>query len=188
MLLDQAIATAVKCHARQLRKHAIAGVRVPYIVHPMEVMKTVWLWGAGEPAVLAAAVLHDVLEDSDITPAQLTARFGSEITDLVRELTHDPRAIDKKAYLERFATSSVPALVIKLADRCCNTRDYMAANPQRAERYFTKAAVLVDTLHRRRGEIEARFNDAVAGAIVADYESLQAALSMYPQANTTPKA
>ena len=45
-MLDRAIRIAVKCHTRQVRKHVLNGHRLPYIVHPIEVMKTVWTWGA----------------------------------------------------------------------------------------------------------------------------------------------
>ena len=119
-MLERAIEFAVKCHAGQYRKHAIDGQRLPYIVHAIEVMRTIWGWGVTDPTIMTAAVLHDVLEESEITARQLEKEFGGEVAQLVTDLTHDPQDGDKHEYLKRFATASVPALVVKLADRYCN--------------------------------------------------------------------
>ena len=76
-MLERAIEFAVRCHAGQYRKHAIGGQRLPYIVHSIEVMRTVWGWGVTDPIIMTAAVLHDVLEESDVTPRQLEKEFGA---------------------------------------------------------------------------------------------------------------
>ena len=49
-LLEQAIALAVKCHSGQSRKYTVRGCRLPYVVHPIEVMKTVWAWAQAIPS------------------------------------------------------------------------------------------------------------------------------------------
>lgn len=140
-LLEQAVALAVKCHAGQSRKHTVRGRRLPYIVHPVMVMRTVWGWGAGDPALLSAAVLHDVLEDSQVTYKQLAKDFGEEVAGIVKEVTHDRKADgDKAEYLRRFATASVPALVVKLADRYCNPTDCVLTDPGRVAAYLGKSA------------------------------------------------
>jgi len=174
-VLDQAIATAVKYHAGQQRKGRSAEHHIPYVVHPIEVMKTVWTWGVGDPAVLAAAVLHDTLEDTALTHAQLAEEFGDRVAGIVKELTRTPD-MPKAEYMARFATASVPALVVKLADRYCNTKDYLLVDPEHAVKYFSRAAVLVEAARHRLAEITRAFGEETCGAIIADCESLEAVL------------
>ena len=175
-LLERAIALAVKCHAGQSRKYTVRGRRLPYIVHPIEVMKTVWAWGAGDPVLLTAAVLHDVLEDSQTTYKELVKDFGEEAAGIVKELTHDPKVNgDKSEYLKQFATASVPALVVKLADRYCNVTDCLLTDPGRVEVFFGKSVVLIDILQKRRPEISERFGEEVGTAIASALDALQEA-------------
>ena len=172
-MLERAIEFAVKCHAGQYRKHAIGGQRLPYIVHPIEVMRTVWGWGVTEPIIMTAAVLHDVLEESDVTARQLDKEFGEEVAQLVTELTHDPQEGDKYEYLKRFSTASVPALVVKLADRYCNIQHRLVAYPAGVKAYFGKSAVLLEIMRSRHAEIAGRFSEEVSAAIAFAYQSLE---------------
>ena len=172
-MLERAIEFAVRCHAGQYRKYAIGGQRLPYIVHPIEVMRTVWGWGVTDPIIMTAAVLHDVLEESDVTARQLDKEFGEEVAQLVTELTHDPQEGDKYEYLKRFSTASVPALVVKLADRYCNIQHRLVAYPAGVRAYFGKSAVLLEIMRSRRDEIVGRFSGAVSGAITFAYQSLE---------------
>ena len=165
-LLEQAIALATRCHAGQTRKYAVRGRRLPYVVHPISVMKIVWAWGAGDPHLLTAAVLHDVLEDSKVTCKQLAKDFGEETAGIVKELTHDRKINgDKSDYLKQFATTSVAALVIKLADRYCNINDCLLSNPDRVEAYFGKSATLVEIMQKRLPEISEKLGEEVGTAI-----------------------
>ena len=77
-LLDAAIIFATKAHSGMTRK----GTNVPYIVHPIEAAAIVSTMTDDEE-VIAAAVLHDVLEDTEATEDDLLARFGRRITELV---------------------------------------------------------------------------------------------------------
>jgi (p)ppGpp synthase/HD superfamily hydrolase len=176
-MLDRAIALAVSCHAGQYRKHAIGGQRLPYIAHPIEVMRTVWAWGITDPMVMTAAVLHDILEDSDVTSRQLAKEFGEEVAQSVVELTHDPQDGNKSEYLKRFSTASVPALVLKLADRYCNVKHRLAANPSGVEAYFEKSAVLLEIMRTRHAEIAGRFSEKAAAAIATAYQRLEIAIA-----------
>jgi guanosine-3',5'-bis(diphosphate) 3'-pyrophosphohydrolase len=172
-MLEQAIELAVRCHAGQYRKYALGGQRLPYIVHPIEVMKTVWEWGVTDPIIMAAAVLHDIIEDSDVTARQLVKDFGEEVAKLVTELTHDPQDGDKFEYLSRFSTSSIPALVVKLADRYCNIQYRLAAYPIGVNAYFGKSAILLEIMRSRRDEIIRCFSGAVFGAISFAYQTVE---------------
>ena len=113
--LDDAIAFATHRHADQRRP---AGE--PYVEHLKEA--TAFLaYGAGvtEPALLRAAVLHDVVEDTDCTLAEIRAAFGDEVATLVDWVT---KGDDRAAYLERLRSAPVDALLVKLADRASNVQ------------------------------------------------------------------
>jgi len=175
-MIERAIALAVRCHAGQYRKHAIGGQRLPYIVHPIEVMKTVWGWGVTDPIIMTAAVLHDILEDTDVTSRQLAKEFGEEVAQLVEELTHDPQDGGKSEYLKRFSAASVSALVIKLADRYCNIQHRLVADPNGVRAYFEKSAILPEIMHSRYAEIAGGVGEKAAKAIASAYQSLESAI------------
>ena len=119
---------------------------------------------------MAAAVLHDVLEDSPITVKQLVKSFGDEIAGIVQELTFDRKTDgDKNKYLGRFATASLPALLVKLADRHCNLPRLPGDGPHAAGILSHKSAVLLSIMNRRLPEISQRFGESVAVAIVAAF-------------------
>jgi len=185
-MLDRAILLAVNCHLGQYRKHAIHGQLLPYIAHPLEVMQTVWGWGVVEPVVMTAAVLHDILEDSDTTARLLAKEFGEEVTQIVQELTHVPQNGNKQQYIQTFSTASVPALVVKLADRYCNLRHRLVAAPDKVEAYHAKSTPLVAALQARRAEIAGRFGETTAKTIVSAYQELARKVaegSVVPQTN-----
>ena len=77
-LLDKAIIFAVKAHAGTERR----GKGFPYIVHPMEAMEIVATI-TSDQALLAAAALHDTVEDTDVTIDMLREEFGDRVADLV---------------------------------------------------------------------------------------------------------
>lgn len=85
-LLDRAIHFAVDAHGGMFRK----GTRIPYILHPLEAAAVVGSM-TDDVEVLAAAVLHDVLEDTDATPERLRAEFGDRVADLVCAESEDKR-------------------------------------------------------------------------------------------------
>ena len=164
--LLSAIALAEEAHRGQLRKGA--GQR-PYIGHPLAVMHLLWQHGVRETAVLCAAVLHDVLEDTPTTPAQLTAQFGAEITALVQELTDDkslPQAERKRLQVAHAPHKSLGAARIKLADKLCNVRDVSQFPPEdwsaeRRQAYIQWAADVVRQLRPQLPSLEAEFWAAV---------------------------
>ena len=79
-LLDRAILFAVRAHAGTERR----GKGFPYIVHPMEAVSIVATMTADQE-LLAAAALHDTVEDTDVTVEQLAAAFGPRVAKLVEE-------------------------------------------------------------------------------------------------------
>ncbi len=159
--VEVAMLACIRAHAGQVRKD----LGVPYAVHPIAVAKLVAQLGIAEPAVLVAALLHDVVEDTTVTLADVALEHGADVAACVRELTHAPGA-DKAAYLAGFAGASVEALVIKIADRYDNVLDYVRVNRgDKAARYSASASGLYDAVDTRLSEIGHRFGArAAAGA------------------------
>ena len=168
-LVQQAIVFAVEHHAGQIRKEPINGFYMPFISHPIQVMKMVWQWGAGTPVALASAVCHDLLEDTDVTYSMLKRKLGRDVADIVQELTHDERAMSKSDYLQKFAGSSRTALIIKLADRFCNVADWHLTDQRYALKYFRKATPLFKIMMARMDEIKRDSAPSVAGNIAIEY-------------------
>lgn len=176
-MLQEALMLAVQYHADQFRDTNNPDCRIPYAVHPIEVMRKVWHWGVREPVVLSAAILHDTLEDTPVTRRDLEDKFGVEVAGLVDELSYDPDSDQtKQGYLEGFASASVPALTIKIADRLCNVRDFLVTHPGYAKKYFHKADVLFAAMKARLEEVAGRFDEDTKRRMVSDYEELCAEL------------
>lgn len=96
----------------------------PYGVHPLRVVDRLRNAGEREANILAAAALHDVLEDCEISADELSSVFGSEVTSLVKELTQR-KDQNKDQYIEQISNSSRNARAIKLADRLDNVTEML---------------------------------------------------------------
>jgi len=117
--MEQAILMAIGAHQGQQDK---AGQ--PYILHPLRVM-----FRQVEPEAMIAAVLHDVVEDSDITLDQIAeAGFSKAVIDAIRLLTHD-QGTPYMDYIKRVATNPI-ARQVKIADLIDNMDLDRIPNPQ----------------------------------------------------------
>lgn len=125
-LLDRAIIFAVRAHAGTERR----GKGFPYIVHPMESMEIVSTI-TSDQELLAAAALHDVIEDTSVTREELQQAFGERIARLVvaesdtfeagvseEDSWHDR----KRAAIERLARASRDTKIVALGDKLSNMR------------------------------------------------------------------
>lgn len=81
-LLDEAIIFAVQAHSGQVRK----GTNRPYILHPLEAAAIVASM-TDDLEVIAAAVLHDTMEDANVSLAEITSKFGPRVAGLVQAET-----------------------------------------------------------------------------------------------------
>ncbi len=137
---------AVK-HAAQRRKGEAAE---PYVNHVLEVANLVAEAGL-DADVIAAALLHDTVEDTATSAAELEAEFGTIVTRLVLELTDDkslPKAERKRLQVERAPHKSASAQAIKTADKISNLRSILASPPadwdqERKRQYFEFANAVV---------------------------------------------
>jgi GTP diphosphokinase / guanosine-3',5'-bis(diphosphate) 3'-diphosphatase len=120
-LVLRALKFASLKHTRQRRK---GGSDIPYINHPIEVATILSTVGSVQDAdVLAAAILHDTVEDTDTTPDEIEAEFGSQIRQIVMECTDDKelgKQERKRLQIETAAHKSQKAKLVKLADKISN--------------------------------------------------------------------
>jgi GTP diphosphokinase / guanosine-3',5'-bis(diphosphate) 3'-diphosphatase len=164
----RAIEFAAKKHRMQRRKDSDAS---PYINHPIALMHVLCIdGGIRDPRILAAAALHDTIEDTETTPSELVAEFGADVADLVVEMTDDkslPKMERKRLQIEHARHMSRDGALVKLADKICNLRDMAASPPenwsleQRIE-YFDWAKAVVDGLPRVNSRLLKMFEQAYA--------------------------
>jgi (p)ppGpp synthase/HD superfamily hydrolase len=170
LLLAEAVAFAAQRHVGQRRKGAR---QEPYFNHLAEVAALVAEATEGRDAALvAAAYLHDVVEDTPATEAEIRGRFGADVAALVMEVTDDkrlPKAERKLAQIARAPTKSERAKLIKLADKISNLRSLADSPPtawpasQRAD-YIEFSVRVVDGLRGASPILEAEFDRTVEKA------------------------
>jgi (p)ppGpp synthase/HD superfamily hydrolase len=126
-LIARALARATEAHAGQIRNGSGG---LPYIEHPRMVAATLAARDYDD-ATLAAALLHDVVEDSDTTVEELRAEFGDEVADLVAALSDDESIESyrdrKDEHRRRVAEVDGDALAIYAADKLTNMTTLHAA-------------------------------------------------------------
>ena len=145
-ILDRAIIFAVRAHTGTERR----GKGYPYIVHPMEAVEIVATMTADQE-LLAAAALHDTVEDTDITLDQLRSEFGDRVASLVAdesdEKYEDVSESDswharKQAAIDRLARASYDAKMVALGDKLSNmraiARDYAEIGDKLWSRFHAK--------------------------------------------------
>ncbi len=121
-------------------------------------------------AVLIAAVLHDTVEDTETTFEEIEEIFGSEVRDLVAEVTDDkslPKAERKKLQVEHTARMSDRAKLIKIADKTCNVRDVAHSPPEkwdspRRKAYLEWTNRVVDGCRGANIHLERYFDETLA--------------------------
>ena len=120
-MLNNAIAYAVEKHRNGLRK----GTKMPYIVHPLEVMHNLMLMGA-DKNLMAAGVLHDTVEDTDATLEEIAAKFGDDVAALVSSHTEKDKSLSwktrKEIALEHLKHANKREQMLVLADKLSNMR------------------------------------------------------------------
>ena len=149
-LILQAAHFSADKHRDQRRK----GVRnTPYINHPLEVAERLNRVGGIEDAtVLVAAILHDTIEDTETTEAELARLFGKQVAAIVAELTVDKEphwTVRKRVEIDGAARLSPAARLIKLSDKTSNVADTVTNPPgdwtlQRRRDYLEFARLVAD--------------------------------------------
>jgi len=124
-LIEKATQIAVKAHHGQTRKTDAT----PYIVHPVAVALLLARHGFDD-AVIAAAFVHDVVEDTEITLDEIQNELGKEVASLIAPLTHDSSLSweDKKlGYIEMVRIANERVKAIATADKISNAQSLLEA-------------------------------------------------------------
>lgn len=165
-ILDAAHVSAL-LHRRQRRKDAEA---TPYINHPIAVAQLLREYGVDDVTAIAAALLHDTIEDTGVTREQLAGRYGPAVAGVVAEVSDDkslPKARRKELQVEHAPRLSQPARLVKLGDKVRNLEDVLASPPRgwsahQKHDYFLWAKRVVDGLRGTHAALEARFDSVYA--------------------------
>ena len=169
-LVLSALRFAAVKHRDQRRKGQDAS---PYLHHCIEVAETLASQGGvDDPEVLAAALLHDTLEDTDTTPEELGRHFGDRVRRIVEEVSDDrglTRDRRRALQVERAATLSAEAKLIKLADKICNVRDVAHQPPvgwsvERRAEYVAWTARVVAGCRGSSPALEERYDRTLSEA------------------------
>ena len=170
-LVSEAIAFAAKAHDGMRRKKSDA----PYILHPMEAAVIVGTM-TDDQNLIAAAALHDVVEDTDITIEEIEERFGRRVRELVESETEDKRAdlppestwrIRKEESLEVLEnTNDIGVLIVWLGDKLANMRsiyrDFKVEGVQMWQRFNQKDANEQAWYYRSIVKLTERLSDTSA--------------------------
>ena len=146
-LLDRAIVFAVRAHAGTERRSK----GFPYIVLPMEAVVIVATMSSDQE-LLAAAILHDTVEDTDVTLEQICAEFGERVASFVDIESDEPHQghdsvedwrARKQAAIDRIAAASREAKIVALGDKLSNmraiARDYAVLGDSLWTRFHSKS-------------------------------------------------
>jgi len=162
----EALQFAALKHRDQRRKDLEAS---PYINHPIALANILWReGGVTDATVICAALLHDTIEDTQTTAAELRRHFGAKVAGIVLQVTDDKKldkAVRKRLQIEHAPHLSRAAKLVKLADKISNVRDMNASPPahwplRRRREYFDWAKKVVDGLRGVHPRLEKLFDAA----------------------------
>ena len=166
----EALNFAAVRHRTQRRKGRSGA---PYINHLIEVAHLLTIHGEVDEEVLAAAVLHDAVEDVGVTEAELRALFGDRVADLVMCVSDDmalPTWERKLRQVEHAGSLSPEAQNIKVADKISNLRGILTSPPEywsleRKQAYYRWAREVVRACHLANPGLLAMFDDVYASGL-----------------------
>ncbi len=165
--LVAALAFAAHKHRDQRRKDIAAS---PYINHPIALANVLANEAhVDDETVLIAAILHDTIEDTDTTEAELVREFGPEVAAIVLEVTDDkalPKTERKRLQVVHSGAISRRAKLVKLADKICNLRDISRSPPagwslERQQAYFDWARAVIEGIRGTHPGLELIFDEAL---------------------------
>lgn len=167
-LIFKALKFSSRKHRNQRRKDREAS---PYINHPIDVAETLLRVGrVKDISTIAAAILHDTIEDTDTTPEEIQDLFGVEVLSLVKEVSDDKsltKETRKRLQIESAPHKSLKAKQIKLADKICNVSDITNSPPsnwtlERRAEYLEWSEKVVAGLRGTNRSLEDLFDAVLA--------------------------
>jgi len=166
-LVQKAAQFAAQKHKGQIRK---GRDECPYIDHLKSVARVIAEVGDIEdPEILAAAWLHDTLEDTETTPEELEANFDKRVRQLVEEVSDDkslPKDERKQMQIQHAPTLSQDAVLIKLGDKISNIIDVTNTPPinwnlERRKKYLDWAEMVIDNCPKVNTALEQHFAEVL---------------------------
>ncbi|GMT31122.1 hypothetical protein PFISCL1PPCAC_22419 [Pristionchus fissidentatus] len=166
-LIVKAADFAARRHRSQKRKDHRG---TPYINHPAGVAYILTSEGrVTDPVTLAAAYLHDTVEDTKTTIEEIEHEFGPEVRKIVEECTDDKklhRDVRKALQIERAPGNCAQTKLVKLADKLYNLRDLERATPvgwdkRRVKEYFKWSKEVIAGLKGTNEELEIALDDVI---------------------------
>ena len=151
-------------HRRKDRDHS------PYINHPINVaFLLAEEGGIDDPEILAAALLHDTVEDTDTQPEEIESLFGKRVHDIVTEVSDNkrlPKRERKERQVEHAPTLSPEAALVKLGDKIDNVNDVIHSPPvdwniERRRKYMEWCARVINNLPKVSPGLEGKFKDTI---------------------------
>ncbi|KAF3420391.1 hypothetical protein E2986_10310 [Frieseomelitta varia] len=161
----------------------------PYINHPIGVANILIQEGnIHDPVVIIAALLHDIVEDTNTTFEEIENQFGTEVCNIVKEVTDDkslPKAERKRLQIQNASKKSHKAKLINLADKLYNLRDLQRAIPvgwsqDRVKEYFKWSKAVIDGCRGTNCSLERELDVIFANRIAQDRESCTCKRSLIP--------
>lgn len=142
---------------------------LPYINHLIKVSSAIIQIGQEEnPDIIIAAILHDVVEDSDTSYEDLAGQFGAPVADIVAELTDDmelPYNQRKALQVEGASKLSLAARKIRIADKASNIQDIFTYpldwKEEKKIAYLENSLTIVDQIRGTHAALEAWFDQSV---------------------------
>lgn len=169
-LFFKALQFATLKHRDQRRK---GGKKRPYINHPIQVAEILWTTGeVRDIHTLVAALLHDTVEDTGVSPDEISQLFGEDVRDLVMEVTDNkllPKPVRKYLQIVNAPKKSHRAQQIKLADKISNVTEVALDPPDdwsldRRKEYLDWTEQVINGLRGQHPALEARYEAALANA------------------------
>ncbi len=158
--LQKAVRWAVERHAGQAREGEPA---IPYATHVLEVMSILRASGCQDEAMLCAAALHDLIEETETSLAEVEQEFGADVRGLIDELTREEPSEEERAglskdeiwqlrtrmLLDEIKEISERAQLIKLCDRLSNLREArVTRSGKRLARYVRQTHQILEIVPR----------------------------------------
>jgi (p)ppGpp synthase/HD superfamily hydrolase len=169
-MVKKALRFATIAHRGQKRKY----IDMEYIKHPVETCNLLHEYTDGDikDEILCAALLHDVVEDTDYGLDDIGSEFNPEVVSLVYELTtikKDQKKVGKKKYLlDKMNNMSEDALTIKLADRLSNIGDLVAEEvpAEFVKKYVEETKFLMTQLKRTLTPLQKRLRNRITRVLL----------------------
>lgn len=136
-IVEKAIIVAAKAHEHQYRK----ATDIPYITHPFSVGMMLLKYGYSEE-IIAAGILHDTVEDTDLTLEDINREFGQTIAELVQGASEKDKSLSweerKQAAIDQLDTAPKNICIVVCADKLHNLRSIQQELEMEGEKVWNK--------------------------------------------------